>query len=412
MSPDSTDSAGVAPIGGGPAVALLDEQPFLLALLDLHQGPRAAQLVALELEQELALLEPLDRIADRDPLPPVPHDDGAGAVVALRDEPLEIAVLDRMILDVHREPLLRGVVRRSLGHRPGAEHALHLEPEVPVQPGGRVLVHDEQAAGLAPDTRRRAPASARARAWRGTRRGGRGWVAEAWGWTTGAESARELGRTLGCELSPATPGAASCTIPRSERHRARCARRRSNSGAAGRYKTVTPNAKALTVSIILHYAPASSPCGGPILPVYHGPKPTQRHQPWLPDPSGPRRSPSGWSPSRSTCSPPASPPPVSASTCCTPPAARGSSSSTSAPRKARSSRRTRSARATSSPRASTCGSRPRRSRPSTRRPPTRSTSRSSSPWPWSTGSTWRRSTTSAPTRAASGPTGCWPRRSR
>ena len=82
----------------------------------------------------------------RHPLAPVPHDDRAGAVVARGDEALEVAVLERVILDVHREPLVGRVVRGSFRHGPGAEHALHLEPEIEVQPAGGVLVHDEEAA--------------------------------------------------------------------------------------------------------------------------------------------------------------------------------------------------------------------------------------------------------------------------
>ena len=60
---------------------------------------------------------------------------------------LEVAVLERVILDLHGEPLVGHVVRRTLRHGPRREHAVHLEAEVEVQLAGGVLVDDEQPAG-------------------------------------------------------------------------------------------------------------------------------------------------------------------------------------------------------------------------------------------------------------------------
>src|SRR5271167_3187658 len=77
----------------------------------------------------------------------VPHDYLAGAIVALGNDALEISVLDRMVLDHHGEPLVGGIERRSLRHRPRAQHALHLETEVVMEPGGRVLLHDKHSSG-------------------------------------------------------------------------------------------------------------------------------------------------------------------------------------------------------------------------------------------------------------------------
>ena len=56
-----------------------------------------------------------------------------------------------MILDLDGEAFVRRVVRRPLGHRPGAEHAIHLQPQVEVQAPGGMLVHDEQPARLSED---------------------------------------------------------------------------------------------------------------------------------------------------------------------------------------------------------------------------------------------------------------------
>ncbi len=67
------------------SVALLDQEPLLLALLELHQGPHALELVALELEQELPLRQSLARVPVRDPLALVPHDHRPRPVVARRE---------------------------------------------------------------------------------------------------------------------------------------------------------------------------------------------------------------------------------------------------------------------------------------------------------------------------------------
>jgi hypothetical protein len=50
-----------------------------------------------------------------------------------------------MILRHHGQAFLRGVEAGALGNRPALEDPFELEPEVVVQPGGRVLLHDEGA---------------------------------------------------------------------------------------------------------------------------------------------------------------------------------------------------------------------------------------------------------------------------
>ncbi len=99
-------------------VALLDEQPVLLALLHLHERPVAVKLVAAQLEEELAFGESLAPILERDPFAAIPHDHAARAVVALGNDALEVAVFERVILDLHGETLVFRVVRRPFRHRP------------------------------------------------------------------------------------------------------------------------------------------------------------------------------------------------------------------------------------------------------------------------------------------------------
>ena len=74
-----------------------------------NQGPLAAQLVAVECHQQLALFQALGDVLDGDERTLVPNDHGAGPVVALGDDPLEVGVFDGMVLGLHGEPLDRRV---------------------------------------------------------------------------------------------------------------------------------------------------------------------------------------------------------------------------------------------------------------------------------------------------------------
>ena len=58
--------------------------------------------------------------------------------------PLERAVLERVILDVHRQPLDRRIERRALRHGPREQDAVVLEAEVVVQVAGEVLLDAEE----------------------------------------------------------------------------------------------------------------------------------------------------------------------------------------------------------------------------------------------------------------------------
>ena len=58
--------------------------------------------------------------------------------------PFEVAVVDRMILDVHREPLRPGIERRPFGHGPRQQHAAVLEAEVVMQMAREMFLHAEK----------------------------------------------------------------------------------------------------------------------------------------------------------------------------------------------------------------------------------------------------------------------------
>ena len=132
----------------GVVVALVEDEPVGLARTlpraDEHEVP--AQLRAVQLEVQLPGLDRGARVglaAVQLPGAAIPHDDVTRAVATRRDHPLEVEVLDRMVLHVHREVAHLRVERHALRHRPAHEHAVDLEPEVVVESAGAVALHHE-----------------------------------------------------------------------------------------------------------------------------------------------------------------------------------------------------------------------------------------------------------------------------
>src|ERR1700754_5021214 len=76
--------------------ALLEQHPLVLPgcarLGDAHELPKTRELLAVELEQHLALGHAFPRVADGLPGATVPDDDRSGAVLVRRDGPFEGAV--------------------------------------------------------------------------------------------------------------------------------------------------------------------------------------------------------------------------------------------------------------------------------------------------------------------------------
>ena len=132
----------------GKFVAMLDEQPVVpltpvLVVSHPHQHPAAAQAFAVELEFQISVSEHVLRgtVPHRLPSSPVPELHGARAVLTGSDGALEVAIFQRVILDLNGEPLIGWIQRWSLGYRPGLEYAVEFQPQVVMQPGGRVLLH-------------------------------------------------------------------------------------------------------------------------------------------------------------------------------------------------------------------------------------------------------------------------------
>ena len=110
------------------------------------------QPLALEGEFEVAVGERLLRgfVALRLPIAAIPELNGAAAILALGDGALEIAVVERMILDLDRQALVVRVERGAAGDRPGLEDAIEFQPQVVVKPR-RIMLLDDEAP---PDWRR------------------------------------------------------------------------------------------------------------------------------------------------------------------------------------------------------------------------------------------------------------------
>ena len=121
---------------------------MFLARLAVHpdQMPATFKLFAIELEVEMALLQAPVRIADRRPRPLVPYDDRAAAVFALGDRALEIGVFQRMVFDSDGKALFARNEARATCYRPALQHAVESQPEIVVQPGRVMLLHDKEIA--------------------------------------------------------------------------------------------------------------------------------------------------------------------------------------------------------------------------------------------------------------------------
>ena len=99
---------------------------------------------AVEGELEVALLVSGFRILGL-PIAAVPELHRAAAILALRDRAFEIAVIERMVFHLHRQPLVMRVERGAACHCPGLEDAVELQPKIVVQPGRSMFLDHEAA---------------------------------------------------------------------------------------------------------------------------------------------------------------------------------------------------------------------------------------------------------------------------
>src|SRR5262249_42881992 len=107
------------------AVLGLEEQPLGLAALGAcpDQVPAALQLLPVQDGVDVSLAPLLLDLARRDGVvcAAVPDDAVPSSVLAVRDAPLEVTVNERVVLGLHGQAFLAGVVARALGGGPARE---------------------------------------------------------------------------------------------------------------------------------------------------------------------------------------------------------------------------------------------------------------------------------------------------
>ena len=123
---------------------MLDQQPVgsLLAFPLSHPGqdPAAVKFSALKGEVQLAFfIRALGVVAV--PIAAIPNHDRAAAVLALRNSAFEVPVIQRMVFDLYRKPLIVRIERGTLGDRPGLENAVQFEPQIIMQVRCRMLLN-------------------------------------------------------------------------------------------------------------------------------------------------------------------------------------------------------------------------------------------------------------------------------
>src|SRR5262245_5166534 len=122
----AVDDRGAA--GRGGLVTLLDQEPASVVpaaapAADPYERPPSRELLALERELQRAGTVGLVRITDGLPGAAIPQQDGAAAVLSLGNDALEVAVVEGVILDVHRQPFVPRIEAWPLRDRPALQDA-------------------------------------------------------------------------------------------------------------------------------------------------------------------------------------------------------------------------------------------------------------------------------------------------
>src|SRR6266700_312856 len=136
----------------GICVAVLDQKPVVAAaavalaiLPHAHQHPAALQFLAGNGELQLALAKSASGVARdfRVPQAPIPYHDGAAAILPLRDRAFKVTIVEWMILDLDGQAAIARAKGGPLRNGPGFENAIHLQPQIVMEPGGGVLLNNE-----------------------------------------------------------------------------------------------------------------------------------------------------------------------------------------------------------------------------------------------------------------------------
>src|SRR3984893_18498231 len=67
----------------------------------------------------------------------------SSAIFALGDLSLEVPIIERVILDLDRDPLVMGIERRAAGHSPRFKDTIELKSKIVMQPRCRMLLDNE-----------------------------------------------------------------------------------------------------------------------------------------------------------------------------------------------------------------------------------------------------------------------------
>src|SRR5699024_6783264 len=109
------------------------------------------KLLSLQLEFKVALGKSLFRIANRLPCAIVPQQHRAAAILAFRDGAFEIAIVERVVLDMNGKAFFGWHEAGAARDRPAFQYAIHLKAQIVMQPARIVFLHHEAflRAGLA-----------------------------------------------------------------------------------------------------------------------------------------------------------------------------------------------------------------------------------------------------------------------
>src|SRR5262249_12824430 len=122
-------------------VALAQDQPVALLPVEVGRDERPDALQALpgQVDGQPAVALLLEELVGA----VIPDLDRPGPVLARGDLARKRRVVERMVLDVDRKGPGAWLEWNALGHGPGGEDAVALEPEVVVEAAGGVLLNDE-----------------------------------------------------------------------------------------------------------------------------------------------------------------------------------------------------------------------------------------------------------------------------
>ncbi len=131
---DSGRCSRMSPLRRASSSSALMTQPVFLSVgwfaVHPNQMPAAAEFLTVEVELQMALLVALMRIAIRRPGTPIPDKHRAATILPLGDDAFEVAIVQRVILDVNGKPLFIRIEAWPACDCPAFQRAIELRPEV------------------------------------------------------------------------------------------------------------------------------------------------------------------------------------------------------------------------------------------------------------------------------------------